>query len=280
MQMLYKAFYRLFRRARLREGPARRRRLRLIDRRVVDALNALPENTSLHARPAGVGRLQRRSASPTSARSGCSARTTNNFRRNLGWARRAIVSFSYAPLDLITGLALCHASPPSSARSSQIVAAHRRARLRRGFTTLIVLVLFLGGIQLLCLVIIGSYLAHIYEEVKGAAAVRGRRVLNRPGPGRHRRRAPERNSVPRHPVSGRPTARSLGGPEPQSAPGRRRILRRRRRVRRRPDRPQPRRGRNHATRDVRPDGDPWRLRPPRRVLELDLEHAPLRRRGR
>ena len=32
--------------------------------------------------------------------------TTNSFLKNLGWARRAIVSFSYAPLDLITGLAL------------------------------------------------------------------------------------------------------------------------------------------------------------------------------
>ncbi len=33
-------------------------------------------------------------------------------------------------------------------------------------TTLIVVVLFLGGIQLLCLSIIGSYLAHVYDEVK------------------------------------------------------------------------------------------------------------------
>ena len=33
-------------------------------------------------------------------------RTTNSLRKNLGWARRAIVSFSYAPLDLITALAL------------------------------------------------------------------------------------------------------------------------------------------------------------------------------
>ena len=36
----------------------------------------------------------------------------------------------------------------------------------RGFTTLLVVVLFLGGIQLLCLSIIGAYLAGIYEEVK------------------------------------------------------------------------------------------------------------------
>jgi len=37
---------------------------------------------------------------------------------------------------------------------------------RRMFSTLIVLILFLGGVQLLCLAIIGSYIAHIYDEVK------------------------------------------------------------------------------------------------------------------
>jgi dolichol-phosphate mannosyltransferase len=35
-----------------------------------------------------------------------------------------------------------------------------------GFTTIIMLILFMGGIQLLCLSIIGSYIAHIYDEVK------------------------------------------------------------------------------------------------------------------
>ncbi len=35
-----------------------------------------------------------------------------------------------------------------------------------GFTSLLLVMLFLGGIQLLCLAIIGSYLAHIYDEVK------------------------------------------------------------------------------------------------------------------
>ena len=35
-----------------------------------------------------------------------------------------------------------------------------------GFTTLIILILFLGGVQLVCLSIIGSYLAHIYDEIK------------------------------------------------------------------------------------------------------------------
>ncbi|MFA6436469.1 MAG: glycosyltransferase, partial [Candidatus Gracilibacteria bacterium] len=36
----------------------------------------------------------------------------------------------------------------------------------QGFSTLIVGILFLGGIQLLCLSIIGQYLGRIFEEIK------------------------------------------------------------------------------------------------------------------
>ncbi len=50
----------------------------------------------------------------------------------------------------------------------------------KGFTTLIVGILFIGGIQLLCLAIIGSYLAHIYEEVKHRPPFLVESVLNAP----------------------------------------------------------------------------------------------------
>ncbi len=36
----------------------------------------------------------------------------------------------------------------------------------RGFTTVLIVMLFLGGIQLLSLSVIGSYIAHVYDEVK------------------------------------------------------------------------------------------------------------------
>ena len=67
-------------------------------------------------------------------------RSTNSVLKNPGWARRAIISFSYAPL----------------------------------------VVLFMGGIQLLCLSIIGSYVAHMYEEVKARPAYIVDEILNRP----------------------------------------------------------------------------------------------------
>ena len=59
----------------------------------------------LHARPARLGRLQadRRSLRPAGADV---RQSTNSLLRNLGWARKAILSFSYAPLELITWIAL------------------------------------------------------------------------------------------------------------------------------------------------------------------------------
>ena len=44
----------------------------------------------------------------------------------------------------------------------------------------VVLILFVGGIQLLCLSVIGSYLAHIYEEVKRRPPYIVADIRNRP----------------------------------------------------------------------------------------------------
>jgi len=42
------------------------------------------------------------------------------------------------------------------------------------------LILFMGGVQLLCLSIIGSYLAHIYDEVKRRPPYIVESILNDP----------------------------------------------------------------------------------------------------
>jgi hypothetical protein len=108
-------------------------------------------------------------------------KTTNSFTKNLGWARRAIVSFSYAPLDAIMGLSLVVVAFASLGLALQLtLRLVAPASAPKGFTTLIAVILFIGGIQLLCTAIIGSYLAHMYEEVKGRPPFVIDSVLNPP----------------------------------------------------------------------------------------------------
>jgi glycosyltransferase involved in cell wall biosynthesis len=166
MQAFYKLFYRLFHRLSYVDIALDAGDFSLIDHRVVVAMNAMPEsNRFLRGIRAWVGFKQIGVSYVRPER--MFGTTTNSFKKNLGWARRAIISFSYAPLDLITGFALLVTA--ASFISLVVTIVLRLVNpdgAPRGTTTLIVIVLFLGGIQLLCLAIIGSYLGHMYEEVK------------------------------------------------------------------------------------------------------------------
>lgn len=180
LRVSYKAFYRLFRAASYVPMPLDAGDFSLLDRRVVTALNSLPENNRfIRGLRAWVGFRQTgieyvRPERPF-------GRSTNSLRKNLGWARKAIFSFSYIPMDLITLLALftCAASLVLAVVLVVVRIADPTA-VPSGFTTLIVLVLFMGGIQLLCLSIIGSYLAHMYDEVKRRPSYIVESVLNPP----------------------------------------------------------------------------------------------------
>ncbi|MBK5229546.1 MAG: glycosyltransferase family 2 protein [Thermoleophilia bacterium] len=180
MRAAYKGFYRLFKRLSYVDIPLDAGDFGLIDRRVVDALNELPEkHRFVRGLRAWVG--FRQTGVPYVRPERMFGTTTNSLRKNLGWARRAIVSFSYAPLDLITGLALFVVGVSFVGMAVQLVLRIvDPGSAPKGFTTLISIVLFIGGVQLLCLGIIGSYLAHIYEEVKGRPAFVVESILNAP----------------------------------------------------------------------------------------------------
>src|SRR6266404_4771961 len=104
LQMAYKVFYRLFRAASYVPMPLDAGDFSLLDRRVVEALNQLEENNRfLRGLRAWVGFKQ--TGVPYVRPERMFGTTTNSLLRNLGWARKAIFSFSYAPIDLMTGLA-------------------------------------------------------------------------------------------------------------------------------------------------------------------------------
>jgi polyisoprenyl-phosphate glycosyltransferase len=180
MRRAYKLFYRLFRRLSYVSIPLDAGDFGLLDRRVVDALNSLPESHRfIRGLRAWVG--YRQVGVPYVRPERMFGKTTNSLVKNVGWARRAIVSFSYVPLDLIAWLALVTVGVSFVALVAQLVLHFADPSLApKGFTTLIVGMLFIGGIQLLCLAIIGSYVAHIYEESKHRPPYLVESVLNAP----------------------------------------------------------------------------------------------------
>ena len=78
-----------------------------------------------------------------------------------------VLSFSYKPLRLMTW-----AGALVSLAGFSLAAYFVTKRLigietaETGFTTLVTLVLFMGGVQLLALGLVGEYIARIYDEVK------------------------------------------------------------------------------------------------------------------
>lgn len=181
LQIAYKAFYRTFRAASYVPVPLDAGDFSLLDRRVVDALNAMPENNRfMRGLRAWVG--YRQTGVPYVRPERRFGRTTNSLLRNLAWARTAIFSFSFVPLDVIGVIALLSVLAAFAGIVIEILVRllHPEA-VPSGFTTLIVLILFIGGIQMLCLSIIGTYLAHIYDEVKRRPPYIVESILNPPG---------------------------------------------------------------------------------------------------
>jgi dolichol-phosphate mannosyltransferase len=175
-----KGFYRLFRRLAYVSIPLDAGDFSLLDRRVVDVLNALPErNRFLRGLRAWAG--FRQSGVPYIRPQRPFGRSTNNLLRNIGWARQAIVSFSYVPLDLIAGLGLVTVASAVVTLVAQVALGLLGPDAApTGLTTLVSLVLFLGGVQLLSLSVLGSYIAHIYDEVKRRPPYVVDQVLNPP----------------------------------------------------------------------------------------------------
>ncbi len=180
MQIAYKLFYRLFAKMSYITIPKDAGDFSLMDRRVVDAINSLPENNRfMRGLRAWVGYKQTGVSYVRPER--MFGRTTNSLIKNFDWAKKAIFSFSYVPLDFITWVALIIMLVAFLAIIVQFVLRLAFPELTPGgFTTLITLILFMGGIQLLCLAFIGAYLSHMYDELKHRPPFIVDEILNNP----------------------------------------------------------------------------------------------------
>ena len=165
-QWAYKTFYKIFRATSYIPMPLDAGDFSLLDRRVVNALNSLPEsNRFIRGLRSWVG--FRQTGVPYKRPERMFGQTTNSLMKNLWWAQKAIFSFSYLPIELVTATAFVVMVLTFGLIVIQILVRIFWPELTpSGLTTLISLVLFLGGMQLFGLGIIGAYIAHIHEESK------------------------------------------------------------------------------------------------------------------
>jgi len=165
LRVAYKAFYRIFSRLSYLNIPVDAGDFGLIDRRVIQVINSMPEvDRFLRGLRAWAGFRQCGVTYHRAARH--AGKSTNSMVGLFSWAVRGLVSFSFAPLQLISLVSVCVIALTGAAIVVYIVLFFVSPPAPRGFETVLVSVLFLGAVQLLCLSIIGTYLGQIFQEVK------------------------------------------------------------------------------------------------------------------
>jgi polyisoprenyl-phosphate glycosyltransferase len=158
-------YYRLLQRLTDVDIPADTGDFCLMDRRVVDLLNQMPErNRYLRGLRAWLG--FRQTAVPFERPPRYAGEPKYTFWKSLALGINGIVSFSKVPLRIATYLGLV-----ASGFSVVLIAWAVYQRLVggdtvRGWASTLVVVLLLGGAQLLMIGVVGEYLSRIYDEVK------------------------------------------------------------------------------------------------------------------
>ncbi len=165
LQVAYKLFYRVLQRLAYVPIPVDAGDFSLMDRKVVDRLLEFRETDQfLRGLRAWVGFRQTGVDYVRPER--MFGVTTNNWQKNFWWARKAIFSFSFAPMELLMygGFGLTALS--FLALAGQILAKFVDPSIPHGISTTIILILFFGGIHMLGLSILGEYIGKVFEETK------------------------------------------------------------------------------------------------------------------
>ena len=172
-RLCYHLFYRILAGTASQPIPADSGDFCLMDRRVVDLLNAMPErNRFVRGLRAWVGFRQIGLEYPRDARRAGKPKYTLS--KLIRLAVDGLFSFSTVPLRLATYLGL---AVSTIAFLGAVFTLVQRLFAEwfdsiglgpvPGFATIVIAILFLGGVQLICLGIMGEYIGRIYEEVKG-----------------------------------------------------------------------------------------------------------------
>ncbi|NMC17610.1 MAG: glycosyltransferase family 2 protein [Chloroflexi bacterium] len=139
---------------------------RLLDRKVVNVMNSMRErHLFLRGMSAWVG--FKSIGVPYKRAARFAGSTKYPFKKMLKLALTAVTSFSYVPLQLAMWLGFISAGISIITIPVVIVLRLVGSQFFFGQATTLIAVLFLGGVQLISLGILGEYVGRIYDEVKG-----------------------------------------------------------------------------------------------------------------
>ncbi len=139
---------------------------RLMDRKVVGVMNSMRErHRFLRGMSAWVGFKQVGVEYKRAAR--VAGETKYPFRKMFRLAINAVTSFSYFPLQVATFFGFISAGIAAFAIPFVIYMRVTGSQAFFGQATTLIAVLFLGGVQLICVGILGEYIGRLYDEAKG-----------------------------------------------------------------------------------------------------------------
>jgi polyisoprenyl-phosphate glycosyltransferase len=160
-----KVFYRLINRLSETKMPLDAGDFRLLDRKVVEVINTMPERARfLRGMVSWAGFRQVSIPYDRAARHAGDSKYP--LRKMIHFAMDGIISFSLVPLKLAIWTGFLAIWIAVAGIVVAILDRLLEKDLTRGWASLFVAILFMGGVQLVSLGIIGEYLGRIYTEVK------------------------------------------------------------------------------------------------------------------
>lgn len=139
---------------------------RLMDKKVVDVMRQMREkHRFLRGMSSWVG--FRQIGVPYKRKPRYAGETKYPLKKMIRLALNAVTSFSYFPLQLATYIGFVAAGLSVIAIPVVAILRLTTGATLEGQATTLIMVLFLGGVQLISLGIIGEYIGRIYDEAKG-----------------------------------------------------------------------------------------------------------------
>jgi len=177
MNILYRGFYSLLKKLSYVNIPLNAGEFSLIDKKVINELIKFKEyDYYIRGLRAFAGFKQKGINYVRDARK--KGKSTENFLSSLYWAKTLIVNFSFKPLTWISTLAFITVVLSLISIAAFLIYYIFNPNSPRGIPTLFVLILFLGGVQLLSISVIAEYISRIFLEVKKRPRYIIRKILN------------------------------------------------------------------------------------------------------